>query len=137
MFILLDADKFKSINDTYGHGVGDRVIIEIANCLKRAFRENDVVMRLGGDEFAAFAPLVFGTEGGSIILERFFDQINLVSIPELRDRKIEVSVGAAFYQEEDEYSFEELYKRADGCTYVSKKHKGNYVTFYTEPEEEV
>ncbi|MBR0148285.1 MAG: diguanylate cyclase, partial [Lachnospiraceae bacterium] len=57
MFMLLDVDKFKSINDTYGHAAGDKVLISIAECMRRAFRNNDVMMRLGGDEFAAFAPM--------------------------------------------------------------------------------
>ena len=55
MFCLLDVDKFKLINDTFGHGVGDKVIIAIADCLKASFRKGDVVMRLGGDEYAVFA----------------------------------------------------------------------------------
>ncbi|MBQ6967561.1 MAG: GGDEF domain-containing protein, partial [Lachnospiraceae bacterium] len=64
MFMLLDVDKFKSINDTYGHAAGDKVLISIAECMRRAFRNNDVMMRLGGDEFAAFAPMVYTREGG-------------------------------------------------------------------------
>ena len=54
MLAILDADHFKSINDTFGHQVGDQVIIAIANCMKSSFRDADVVMRLGGDEFSLF-----------------------------------------------------------------------------------
>ncbi len=49
LFILLDIDHFKSFNDTFGHDVGDKVIINVANCLKTAFREHDILFRLGGD----------------------------------------------------------------------------------------
>ncbi|MBE5924986.1 MAG: diguanylate cyclase [Lachnospiraceae bacterium] len=129
MFCLLDADKFKSINDNYGHGVGDQVLIEIANCLKKSFRGNDVVLRLGGDEFAAYAPTVMNEKMGRPIIERFFENINQIQIKELKDRKICVSMGVAFYLSGDTYSFDELYKRADQGTYISKKHEGNYVTF--------
>ncbi|MCR5701875.1 MAG: diguanylate cyclase [Lachnospiraceae bacterium] len=129
MFCLLDADKFKSINDNYGHGAGDKVLIEIANCLKRSFRGNDVVLRLGGDEFAAYAPTVMNEKMGKPIIDRFFDNINQIEIEELKGRKICVSMGVAFYQTGDTYSFDELYKRADQGTYISKKHEGNYVTF--------
>lgn len=129
MFCLMDADKFKSINDNYGHGVGDKVLIEIANCLKKSFRDNDIVLRLGGDEFAAYAPTVLNETVGQQIIDRFFDNINLIKIPELKDRKICISMGVAFYKPGDDYSFDELYKRADHGTYISKKHEGNYVTF--------
>lgn len=54
MMCIIDCDKFKSINDTYGHAVGDEVIIAIAHTLKNACRKDDIVVRLGGDEFAMF-----------------------------------------------------------------------------------
>ncbi len=132
MFCLLDADRFKSINDTYGHGVGDQVIIEIAHCLKRAFRESDIVMRLGGDEFVAFA---IGIENETIarkIIGRFFDNIEKIQIPEMGRQKVTVSMGVVLYGKEDDHSFQEIYRRADRCTYRSKKMEGNYVTFYSD-----
>lgn len=130
MFILMDADKFKTINDDFGHETGDKVLIEIAACLKRSFRDNDVVMRLGGDEFAAYAPLVYNREAGEIILDRLMEKIQRIEIPELLGRPVSVSVGVAFYRPSDRFSFEELYRRADRCTYLSKKHPGCYVTYY-------
>lgn len=56
LLCLLDCDKFKVINDTYGHATGDKVIIAIAENLRKSCRENDVILRLGGDEFAIFMP---------------------------------------------------------------------------------
>ena len=133
MFILLDVDKFKAFNDNYGHDVGDQVLIGIANCMKRAFRDNDVVMRLGGDEFAAFTPLVYSKEGGGgIIIDRFLECVRSIRIEGLEGVPVEVSVGVAFYQPEDSFSFDELYKRADKCTYESKGVNGTYVSFYQE-----
>ena len=129
MFCLMDADKFKSINDNYGHGVGDKVLIAIADCLKKSFRGNDIVLRLGGDEFAAYAPTVLNEQVARGIIDRFFDNINQIKIPELIDHPIYISMGVAFYKPEDNYSFDELYKRADHGTYLSKKHEGNYVVF--------
>ena len=130
MFMLLDADKFKSINDTYGHAVGDKVLMALAYSMQRTFRSVDVVMRLGGDEFAAFIPGVTDIETGRNMTDRLFECIDNVHIPELRERRIAVSVGAAFYLDGDSYPFEELYKRADSCTYISKRHDGNYAAFY-------
>ena len=107
MFMLMDVDKFKSINDNYGHDVGDKVLIAIADCLKKSFRDNDIVMRLGGDEFAAYAPTVLNEKVGQQIIDRFFDNIDKIKIPELGDRKICISMGVAFYHPNDEYSFDD------------------------------
>ena len=130
MFCLLDADKFKSINDNFGHDVGDKVIKAIADCLKRCFRDSDVTMRLGGDEFAAYAVGVTNEEIGMVIINRLFGFIDQINIPELDDRKISISLGAAFFNMQDDYSFEDLYKNADSATYLSKKTEGNCSTFY-------
>lgn len=129
MFCLMDADKFKSINDNYGHAVGDKVIKEIANALSRTFRDSDVVFRLGGDEFAVFSEGVVTEDIGRRIMERLFKKISAIEIPELCGRKIELSVGASFYPATQEDSFEDLYRRADNGTYESKTSLGNAVTF--------
>ena len=129
MFCMLDADKFKSVNDNYGHDVGDKVIIAIAECLKKAFRNTDVIMRLGGDEFSAYLLGVTDEERGRIAIERFFKEIDKIDIPELGERKISVSLGASIFDGKDNCSFEELYKRADEATYISKKTVGNCMTF--------
>ncbi|SFB83519.1 sensor domain-containing diguanylate cyclase [Butyrivibrio sp. YAB3001] len=130
MFILFDADKFKSINDTFGHEAGDCVLIAIADCMKHSFRERDIVLRLGGDEFAVYAPLVYDKESARPIIERFMKAIDDINLPEINGRKICVSLGVAFYQQDDIFTFEELYKRADSCTYESKKVQGSFVTYY-------
>ncbi|MBQ8924626.1 MAG: diguanylate cyclase [Lachnospiraceae bacterium] len=130
MFVLMDVDKFKSVNDNYGHSVGDKVLIELANSLKKAFRANDIIMRLGGDEFAVYVPDVHNEASGERIINRLFNVLDNTDIPELKGNKFYISAGAAFYQTDDKYSFEELYKRADSCTYISKEHKGNYVSYY-------
>lgn len=130
MFCLLDIDKFKSVNDNYGHAVGDKVIIAVANRLKNSFRDSDVVMRLGGDEFAVFAPGVVEKKAAVVIFNRFFKNIEALDIPELGDRRITVSLGAVFFKAECNMSFDELYHNADKSTYDSKKLPGNVYTFF-------
>lgn len=131
MFMLLDVDKFKAFNDNYGHDVGDKVLVAVAGCMKKAFRGNDIVLRLGGDEFAAFIPSVYSREGGGgIIIDRFLEYIRTIHINELGDERIDVSVGVAFYGTDDRFAFDELYKRADKCTYESKSRPGTQVTYY-------
>ena len=97
--------------------------------MTKSFRDTDVVFRLGGDEFAAFSEGVTDPETGRMILDRFFESINDIDIPELSDRKISISVGASFYPLGNTDSFEALYSRADEGAYESKRHDGSYVTF--------
>lgn len=130
MFMLLDIDKFKSINDEFGHSVGDQVIIAVAQALKNAFRSTDVVMRLGGDEFAAFARGVTDKEAAGYIVDRLLSNVRAISIPELNGREILISVGISYYHSDEMISFDELYTRADQGTYQSKEHEGTFVTYY-------
>ncbi len=130
MFCLMDADKFKSINDTYGHAVGDKVLIAVADCLQTTFRDSDVVFRLGGDEFAVFAEGVNDIEIGEHIMERLFNNLGKITIPELEGRKICISAGGTFYPANRNDSFEALYARSDSGLYESKKTEGNCVTFH-------
>ena len=130
LFVFFDVDKFKFINDNFGHDVGDEVLIAIAGTMHQSFRERDVIMRLGGDEFAVYMPSVFTVESGEQVLERFITAIHSMNIPKLGDHKIDISIGAAFYYPTDTFSFDELYQRADACAYESKKTKGSVITFY-------
>lgn len=131
MYCLLDIDKFKSINDKFGHAIGDAALIETANCLKRCFRSTDVTMRLGGDEFAAFLIGIESEEQGAENINRFFKEIEKISIPEMGDHKITVSLGAVFCNSEEE-KYEKLYAKADSAMYVCKNKAGNYFGFYKE-----
>ncbi len=136
MFILFDVDHFKSINDNFGHGAGDKVLMAIGECMRGTFREKDIILRLGGDEFAAFTPGIQDKNAGAPVINRLVSGIEKINIPELGGHKICVSVGAAFYYPDDTYSFEELYKHADSCTYISKKTKGSCVTFFDDSGED-
>ena len=127
MFLEMDIDHFKSINDTYGHQTGDIVIIAVADALKKTFRPEDVTMRLGGDEFGVFAVGIVEEEMGRTIVQRLFERIEQLDIPELGGKKICISVGAAICTEAGR--FDELYARADRALYASKKNIGNNIVF--------
>ena len=130
MLLLLDADHFKFVNDNYGHDVGDKVIKGIADCLIETFRESDVVFRLGGDEFSVFASGVDTVDIGRLVAERLFANVNKFDLPELKDWKLSVSVGATFCCPDNTFSFDKLYKQADNAMYESKQKNGNFITFY-------
>ncbi|RKM56134.1 diguanylate cyclase [Butyrivibrio sp. CB08] len=130
MFVLFDVDRFKSINDNFGHNTGDKVLMAIGEAMRKTFREKDIILRLGGDEFAAYTPTICSIEAGRPVINRLIHSIENIDIPELSGAIVNISVGAAFYLPDDNFSFEELYKHADSCTYESKKTKGSFVTFY-------
>ena len=129
MFALFDVDRFKRFNDRYGHTVGDQVIIAVANCLKNAFRGNDVVLRLGGDEFVAFAVGVESREVGERILGRFFDYLDNVALDRSVKEKISVSAGVVFAQPGSSTGFTRLNEAAGRCMYESKRFTGSHVTY--------
>lgn len=127
LFCLFDVDKFKNINDKYGHSVGDSVLIEISKALQRVKRSNDVVMRLGGDEFAAYFLDIYCESAASEIIAAFFDEISRLHIEPITE-KVSVSLGAVLYK--DGFSFDSIYKLADSGVYDSKTNKGNSYTFF-------
>ncbi len=115
LFILLDIDHFKSVNDTFGHGVGDKVIINVANCLKTAFREHDIVFRLGGDEFSAYAAEVHDKKVAQAIINRFIENLKTIEIPEIGDRPITASIGATIIEPGEPSDFADNYKLIDSA----------------------
>jgi len=129
MLCLFDVDKFKHVNDTFGHQTGDKVIIAVADAMRKTFRDGDVLLRLGGDEYMVFLNKVTTEELGSIAIGRFFAELGKTVIEGHEDYKISVSLGATFFKG-GKVDFDELYKQADACTYDSKKIEGKAFTFW-------
>lgn len=133
ILVLFDCDKFKSINDTFGHLVGDKVLVEVANCLQQVF-EGQVLFRLGGDEFVCYLRQSFleqkkadgFTESG--IFEELQRQLDQINIPEMNGQTPSISGGAARSVVEKPIIFDELYKLADLALYQSKKYGRKKVT---------
>ena len=130
MFCIIDVDRFKSINDSYGHSVGDKVLIAIADSMRAAFRDRDIIMRLGGDEFSVFAVGIKTEEDVIRCIDRFFSEITKINIPELSKRKITVSAGVVLCSANSGLIFNDYYKAADFALYKSKKTPGNRLEFY-------
>lgn len=131
MFCLLDVDKFKSINDSFGHTVGDKALIAIAECLRCSFTVDDVVMRLGGDEFAVYAVGVEDEGSGARLIRNFIANVEKIDIPEMSGRKVTVSLGAVLCQGGD-VKFDQLYPMADSAMYHCKNTPGNQFGFFHE-----
>ncbi len=122
LFCLLDANKFKYVNDTFGHATGDLVLIALAETMRNTFRKTDILIRLGGDEFAFFLAEVEDVSLCERLIDKFMAAIDTIEIPELKGHKITVSLGAVIVKEE--MSFSKICNRADELMYRCKQKGG-------------
>jgi len=122
-FIYIDLDKFKQINDLYGHHVGDQFLQEVALRMKGQLRSHDLLARLGGDEFAAVTPIVRNRAEVEEIaqrLEHCFDDPFVIDGYSISGA---VSLGIALYPE-DGATKDTLLKTADAAMYAAKNSRG-------------
>lgn len=125
-FILIDIDNFKTINDTYGHQVGDDIIIQVANIIKRNIRSNrensDIAARWGGEELAIYLPKITAEMGGKIA-ERIVRIVEKETSP-----RVTISCGVSSWSQQDkEISLKKLFNTADECLYRAKQSGKNRV----------
>ena len=121
--MFIDIDKFKSVNDTYGHMIGDKVLSLIANRVKDCLRSNDTAYRFAGDEFTIILPETTLPEAKIVadrVLTKFHDSL---TINEKEISKISISIGITEYQINED--IEQLIHRADVTMYEAKQCKGN------------
>lgn len=129
--VLLDIDHFKTINDTYGHATGDRVLRGVADIVKGTARTTDIVARYGGEEFALILPDT-NMEGGKIIAERIRTVVeNHEFHTELGPLRCTVSLGIASYPDVSEIKHK-LFEKADQCLYHCKRMGRNRSTTVVE-----
>jgi diguanylate cyclase (GGDEF)-like protein len=122
--LLCDVDHFKSVNDTYGHPVGDQVLRGVARTLQREARNTDVVARYGGEEFAIVMPET-DTAGALVIAERIRERVaSMVFETPQGPLKVTISLGVATFPD-DGKAKAELVERSDGCLYHAKRHGRN------------
>ncbi|MCC0695676.1 diguanylate cyclase domain-containing protein [Clostridioides sp. ES-S-0048-02] len=119
--LILDIDYFKSINDTYGHLIGDKILIDVAKVLDRSFEKNDIVGRLGGDEFSIYIKDIINKEELVNKCNEVYKQIHLIKLPS--GKSISISMGVVITKYGQKY--DELYQMADDALYDSKKQGRN------------
>jgi len=125
--ILLDLDNFKSLNDRYGHVVGDRVLAAIARTLKRQFRPDDILVRYGGDEFAVLLPNV--AEGQALaIAERTREAVASENLSLRGEDRFTVSVSIGVAELGAHQSLDALLGAADAAMYRAKRSGRNAVS---------
>lgn len=121
-FFMLDIDRFKAVNDVYGHIAGDAAIIAIANAIRKNFHSDDIVGRVGGDEFVVFVSV----KNEEWVRQKAADIIQSVSeieLPEIDGHKLTTSIGIAMFQPGDD--FFTTYKKADSMLYEAKNRGKN------------
>jgi diguanylate cyclase (GGDEF)-like protein len=125
-FVLIDIDNFKQINDTYGHQIGDEVLVQVANIIRNNIRENDVGARWGGEEIAVYLPQV-DLEAGIAVAERIVKRVRDNTSP-----MITISCGVSYWNAEIDKNFNQLFSRADKALYSAKNKGKNQVIIQEE-----
>ena len=126
--MMIDLDKFKPVNDTYGHAAGDEVLKVVGERLSLISRDTDFVARLGGDEFAMIATVLEDGANAELPAKRIVDQLGLPVYFEEHDLKIGGSVGVSIYPK-DADNADDLLRLADDALYVAKDAGRNTYRF--------
>ena len=119
IFVLLDVDKFKSVNDTYGHITGDDLLVKITSNISHKLADGDVFGRLGGDEFVLFLVRSNDEEADKQRVMNIFDSSRFRYSEKNINMDIHCSAGAVFFENGD-IEFETLYDSADKVMYKAK-----------------
>jgi len=134
--LFIDMDNFKTLNDTKGHGVGDLLLIEVAQRLKKCVREEDTVARFGGDEFVLLLNNLSALhdEAGAhakLVAGKILQHLNQPYVLQDYEHSCSPSIGVALFCDHSANA-EELLQHADSAMYQSKAGGGNTVRFYDE-----
>jgi two-component system cell cycle response regulator len=120
--ISLDIDRFKTINDTLGHHVGDRALLSVADTLRDTFRRSDIIARMSGDEFAVLA-LETSEENADTLVERLKAELAEVNETTRERFQLSVSIGLARYNGDDAVSLDDLLSQAGAAMHREKRKK--------------
>jgi diguanylate cyclase (GGDEF)-like protein/putative nucleotidyltransferase with HDIG domain len=127
---LIDIDEFKVINDTFGHQVGDRVLVDVAATIAEHIRASDLLARIGGDEFAILMPQTDGP-GAAAIAGRVHAEVGATIVA--GGHRVTLSIGVCEVNEGE--AAEQLVERVDRLLYSAKRHGRDMVWRYDRPSE--
>ena len=122
--LIMDLDRFKEVNDTLGHAVGDKLLQQVAKRLIKLLREVDVIVRLGGDEFAILLTTAHEKQAATIA-KKIIDGFQTVFIVNDTPLYIGISIGISVYPQHG-ITTQTLQQRADVAMYVAKRNKTGY-----------
>ncbi len=131
--MLLDLDRFKSVNDTMGHDVGDQLLKAVADRLRECVREVDTVARMGGDEFTIILEGLSCDQDITIVARRITKSLTEPFHLREHQASIGVSIGITVYPHDD-HEIDDLLKHADAAMYRAKQKGGSAFQFYVPNE---
>lgn len=132
VFLMLDIDNFKGINDSLGHLIGDQAIINMGNMLKSFFSEENLVCRLGGDEFAIFICHAIPENEIRDVLEKIREKLRI----QVGDMEVSYSIGVSLFPD-TATDYRNLYKCADKALILAKKLGKNQCRIYSDDQQEL
>lgn len=130
-FLFLDLDNFKTINDSLGHHIGDELLLNVSDVLKKVLRPNDFIARVGGDEFVLIIQDFKSNLELTNIIKRIQEQLSKPWLIQTNPISTTCSVGIAIFPK-DGQDIISLMKNADIAMYEAKKHGRNTYHFFTE-----
>ena len=130
VMMLLDLDRFKSVNDRLGHQMGDKVLVEVAADLKKMFRNSDVLSRLGGDEFVVYMKSVPEKDWALQRAAQVVREVRRWVGNGTTNIQVTASVGIVM-TDMIARNYDDLYRAADIAMYTAKRDGGNKALFYT------
>jgi diguanylate cyclase (GGDEF)-like protein len=126
---MMDVDRFKSINDTYGHDIGDDVIRQLGSLFGKMFTHDEIVGRFGGDEFIAFIRNVDDPDTACRIAGDIVKGVSENVVLVNSGQKVSLSIGIAIYHG-SEKNYSEIFKKADIALYEAKADPENRYHLY-------
>lgn len=129
--VSLDMDKFKVVNDTHGHPIGDQVLIEVSRRLEKAIRGSDTCARIGGDEFAVIAEGIHNKGDVIRVMQKISNILQPKMVIEGRNIEVSASMGASIYPSHGT-TMEELFRFADKALYMVKDNGSKFRVFSDE-----
>jgi diguanylate cyclase (GGDEF)-like protein len=129
--MFLDLDRFKNINDTLGHSVGDALLEQVARRLSMAVRASDTLARIGGDEFVLLLPHVSGRDQAARVAEKLLSVLNTQLNVAGHSLQVSTSIGVCVFPEDGEYA-DVLLRNADTAMYQAKASGRNTYRFFTD-----
>ena len=121
----MDLDRFKEINDTLGHHIGDQVLQHVAACARGCLRESDTVARMGGDEFTVLLATVSGLEGAVAVANKILKAISEPTLIGGRNLEVSASIGVVMFPQHGDDP-EVLLRQADAAMYAAKQAQSGY-----------
>lgn len=128
--LFIDLDHFKAVNDSFGHGMGDRLLVDVARRLQACVRSEDTVARQGGDEFIVFLPCIADAEDAGRVADKLQRELSQAFVIDERELYVGASIGVSIFPD-DGADAESLRKHSDAAMYQAKEGGRGRVAYFS------